>query len=247
MSFYYGITADSVSTLFGSVGTKNASGSSFDLSTYMSIRNGSYKKLVSAYYDETGKDNKLDVSTGTGVDSTKKLMSMESSADALKEAADDLFVSGKDSVFNKVEVKNADGTVSAEYDREAIYKKVDAFVKAYNDMIEEAGEAETESILKRTTSMIRDTEGYEKLLKKVGITIGSDNQLEVDEDDFMKADMSTVKSVFNGVGSLSYSTSANASYINYMADYEASKANTYNSYGSYNYNYNYGNIYNSLG
>ncbi len=251
MSVYFGVTGGNVSSLFSSLNSSNTKTNNtffggVDLSTYSSLKNGSYKKLVNAYYKETGND-KLSVSTGTGVDSAKKLMSIESASDALKDISDELFVTGKDSVFNKVEVENEDGTKKLDYDREAILGKVKDYVSAYNDMIEEAGEAETESILRRATNMVNTTDTYEKLLNKIGIEIGSDNQLKVNEEEFLASNMETVKSVFNGVGSMAYDMSANASYINYTADYEATKANTYNSYGNFSYNFNAGSVYNNWG
>ncbi len=250
MAFYFGMTTDSVSTLFGSLNTSKTNNNSLlggiDFTTYSSLRNGSYKKLVSAYYSETGND-KISLNTGTGTDSAKKLMSLESSAESLKDISDELFTNGKDSVFNKVEIKDKDGNTTVDYDKEAIYKKVNEYVEAYNDMIEEAGEAETESILKRAKNMVTTTALNEKLLNKVGITIGSDNKLKIDEDEFKNSNMETVKSLFSGVGSLAYNMSTNAAYIDYTANYEATKANTYNAFGGYSYNFNAGSIYNNFG
>ena len=51
--------------------------------------------------------------------------------------------------------------------------------------------------------------------------------------------MSRVKEVFNGVGSLGYQISNRVSRVDYAIQREASKANTYNQYGTYSNNYNY--------
>jgi len=241
MSTFYGITEAGASTLFGSTSSLTSStssaSSSSPLLTYMSIRNGSYAKLTKAYYAKTD-DNELSINTSQ--DTNKTLMGIESSADSLKDIADELFTNGKDSLFNKTDE-------NGKPDVDAIYKKVHEFVEAYNDLLEEAGESNTNSILRTTTNMINTTETYESLFKKVGITIGENNKLSVDEDAFKASNMTTVKSIFNGRNSLAYATSASASYISYNADYQASKANTYNSYGGFSYNYSSGTIYNSLG
>ena len=72
------------------------------------------------------------------------------------------------------------------------------------------------------------TKGNESLLNSVGISIDSKtNKLSIDETAFKKADMSVAKSLFNGAGSYGYQVSAKASMINYYAQNEALKANTY--------------------
>ena len=57
--------------------------------------------------------------------------------------------------------------------------------------------------------------------------------------------MNQVKSTFNTSGSYGYQISAQASMIDYYAQNEASKANTYNRNGMFTYNYNTGDIYSS--
>lgn len=251
MSNYFGISSSGVSSLFSSLNSGSSiystgsSASESPLSTYMSIRNGSYSKLLKAYYSETGNKSAIK-STSTSIDSTKTLAAIESTSDALKDISDELFTGGKNSVFNKVTTTGDDGTKTESYNTDAIYKKVNAFVNAYNDFLEEAGKSNTTDILRRTKSIIGITNTYGKVLNKAGVTIGKDNKLSIDEETFKKADMTTVKNIFNGRSSLAYSISANASYINYTAQYQASKANTYTSYGNYSYNYSAGNIFNSF-
>ena len=86
--------------------------------------------------------------------------------------------------------------------------------------------------------MVSNTKQNENLLKSVGITIGSDNKLKVDEDTFKKADMTSVKSLFKGQGSFATSTSGKAASIYSSAVSQISKLNTTNTYttdGGYNY------------
>lgn len=212
------------------------------LSDYASIKNGSYGKLMKAYFSQnTSKEvsslaNKtVDKRTNsTSVDTTKKLAKMQSTTDELKESADALLATGSKSVFK-------DGAVT-----EDAYKAVSAFVNDYNAVLSASDEVSSSSILTRTASLVKATESNEGLLAKVGITIGEDNSLSIDKDTFMKADVSTVKSLFNGSGSYAYRVSAQASLINFAADNEAAKANTYNFNGSYSNNYTQGSIFNSF-
>lgn len=236
MSFYYGISSDSVSSLFGTSASSGSSGSI--LSDYYSIKNGSYKKLLNAYYSIDDNNKQSSSSTSTSNDSTKLLATIESSTDALKKTADELIKSGNKSVFNKKE----DG----EYDKEAILKKVKEFVEDYNEVIETTNDSNTKSIASTSAAMITLTKTNSSLLAKVGIGLESDGKLSINEEVFNKSHMSTVKSIFNGTGSFGYQISAKASMLNYYADHEASKANTYTNGGTYSYNYSSGDILNKL-
>ena len=163
----------------------------------------------------------------------------------MKGASDALLDKTKKSVFNKVTTTDAKGNTTTDYDKDAIYKKVSAFVDSYNNLLKKSEDSNTNGILNAVSSMVRTTDSNEKLLSKVGITVGVDNKLSIDEDTFKKADMSLVKSLFNGNGSYGYQVSAKASLADYYAEREASKGNTYGNTGTYTYNYNTGEIYNT--
>lgn len=233
------------SFLFNSLSTSN-SGSSLGnlnfLSDYASIKNGSYGKLMKAYFSETASDEVSSIakkstaktSSATSEDNTKTLAKVQNSSDALKESADALLAKGEDSVFSEDEVTDK------------AYKAVSAFVEDYNAVLNAADDANSTSILNKTLGMVTATEANESLLSKVGITIGKDNSLSIDKDTFMKADAVTVNGLFNTTGGYAYRISAQSSLINFAADNEAAKANTYDFTGAYSNNYSAGNIFNSL-
>ena len=94
--------------------------------------------------------------------------------------------------------------------------------------------------------MINGTSKYASALSKIGITIDSDNyQLSIDKDKFKSADMNQVKSLFNGSGSFACNVKSQASMIEYRAQSEASKANTYGSGGRYSSAYQSGSVWDS--
>ena len=230
------------SYLFSSLGSSTgSSGANLNfLSDYASIKNGSYFKLMKAYYGETGKADELiksskNNSTATSKDSSESLASIQKSTDALKESADALLEKGSKSVFQEGE----DGV-----DTDAVYKAVNNFVKDYNSVISSTEESNTKAIATRSANLINSTTAYSKQLGKIGITVNDDFTLSLNEETFKKADMNSVESLFSGAGSYGYKTSAQASLINFAADTEASRANTYNYNGTYN-TYNSGNIFNS--
>lgn len=232
------------SFLFGSFGSSSgssASGLNF-LSDYAAIKNGSYGKLMKAYYTkDAGKEitslaqsKKISANASTAADDTKTLAEVQSTTDSLKESADTLLASGKNSLFKDGEINDK------------LYNAVSKFVDDYNSVLKASDSVNSSSILNRIQNLTSGTSANKNLLEKVGITINKDNTLSLDKDTFMKADFNTVKNVFNGNSSYGYRVSVQASFISYAADNAASKANTYTSNGTYGNAYNSGNIFNSF-
>lgn len=250
MATISGYDSNSIQTLFSSLNTGKTSGMSdllgINYADYASIRSGSYFKLLKNYYAETGeKDTTKKTSTATAKDSTKALARVEESAEKLKESADTLLKKGTDSVFTKTKQTDKDGKTTYDYDKDKIYKAVKSFVDDYNAVQKEAEDSKVKGVKTNADSMTRATKVNAKLLGELGITMDSDNKLSIDEKTFKEADMEKVKSLFQTTGSYGYQISAKASMVDYYAQNEASKSNTYNGSGMYTYNYNTGEIYSS--
>lgn len=227
------------------------SASSFSLSDYALIKNGSYGKLMKAYYSQgsegsakNGAVNKL--VSGSSTDKASTVTSLKSSSDKLAGAAADLVATGKNSLFNEKDIttkdENGAETTAKGYDRDAIYKKVSEFVDAYNSVLTAAGKSDNSRVLNTGANMVTMTAANEDMLAKVGIKIGEDNRLSVDEKAFKEADMSSVKTMFNGVTSYAYNVQTKASFINMYAKEDASKMS-----GLYAQNALYNNAYSSSG
>lgn len=215
---------------------------------YATIRSGSYFKLLNAYYSKTDTSDEVKsvLSTSTSKDDTKTLARIESAAGEMKKSAEALLTSGSKSVFEKVTTKDEDGVTKTDYDTDAIYKAVKSFVDDYNEVLDQTEDSNTTSILRAAKKMVNYTSANERLLNKIGITIGKDNQLEIDEKTFKKADMNTVKELFGTRGSYGYQIDVQASLMESYAKSEAAKSNTYGRNGVYTYNYNTGELYNSV-
>jgi len=231
------------SYLFSSLNTSsknNVGGNSF-LIDYAMIKNGSYGKLMKAYYAESASDevksvannSKVNSSSATSSDDTKTIAKVKSATDELKESADKLLEKGPKSVF-------------AQDDMEKVYSAVNDFVKDYNAVLDTMDDVNSTSILSRARNMVQNTEATADLLNKVGITVNEDNSLSVDKEAFMKADMGSVKNLFNTTGAFAYRTSASSSLMNYAAEQEADKAATYTNSGSYGNTYSAGSLFDSL-
>jgi hypothetical protein len=251
------------SYLFSSLSTSSSSstsGLSSLLSDYASIKNGSYGKLMKAYYSSNASNEvksvassstaskTYDTTTGSlSKSETKAYTEVQSTSDNLKDSADTLLATGTKSLFNKKDIttKDENGLESTEkgYDKDAIYSAVSSFVKDYNSVVNAADSVDDTSISNRVTNMESTTSSNSKSLEQLGITINKDNTLSIDKDTFMAADMDKAKTLFNGAGSYAYSVSASASMINYNADYALSKSATYTTNGSYSSTFSTGNLY----
>lgn len=130
------------------------------------------------------------------------------------------------------------------YDTDKIYKAVKSFADDYNSMLDTAGKSSTNRIFRSAGSIKNETSYNEKALKEIGITVDEKTgRLSVDETTFKGADTEKVKSLFNGTGSYAYSVATKAAMTESYAKSEAAKSNTYTKNGTYNYNYNSGNIF----
>lgn len=263
-------TGSSISSLFSSLNAQSTGGTSsiYDsLSEYSSVKNGSYFKLAKQYYrtvasedtgstkatntnsyidsikenatEGTSKTDKSDAkkSTSTSSEKTSTLASIRSAADSMTKAADALNKTGSSSPFAKT---------GSEYDKEKILSSVNDFVKSYNSLIDTASRSSVSAIKNAASSMTNNTAINARSLAKIGITVGEDNKLSIDEETFNKADMNDAKALFSGNGSYGYQTNVSAMMVDSYATQEASKSNTYGADGGYTYNYNSGDLFTQM-
>lgn len=240
-----------ISYLFSNMSSGNSSGSLGNLnflSDYASIKNGSYGKLMKAYYAESKSSQVSSIASkktnSISADETKDLQSMQSATDALKDSAD-VLLSRAMFVQKDVTTTAEDGTKTTKkaYDTEAIYSAVSQLVEDYNSVLKASDKINSEGILRKTTNMAASVVANESMLSRVGISVGEDSTLKIDKETFMKADMSSVKSLFNGNGSLAYRLSAQSSLINFATTNEINRSNTYNANGAYTNTYASGDLF----
>lgn len=179
-----------ISTLFNSLNKDNAFGS-FNLSDYASLKNGSYKKLVKSYYAEQKKTPDTDKVSSNKNDKTQNvdktgMSQMKVQADSLKTAVAAL---GKDDLW-----KQTDG----KYDMDKITNAVKSFVNGYNAAISQADKVKSKEIAQDVKFMDSMTSTMSKALSKIGITVGFDGKMSLDEDSLKKANVSNIKSLFTG-------------------------------------------------
>ena len=179
-------------------GRNNSSSGSTILSDYAAIKNGSYKKLAKKYYVSdsvmTEKEAKAE---------NKKLGLLQTGADSLSSS---LRALGKESLFSKKKISTKDETTGVtsekeDYDWKAITGAVKSFIDDYNDTIGDAADSNLIGVLRNAMHMTSSVKANSKLLSEVGITIGKENKLELDEDKLKNANISTLKTLFTGTNS----------------------------------------------
>ncbi len=219
-------------------------GGSNMLGDYSMIKSGTYKKLLTAYYktqDDSNDDSKKSsaatnrktssiTSSNADTKETSKLLAAKSDAEGLKSAANKL---GDRSLYRSTG-KDEEG--NAVYDRDKIKKNVKEFVSAYNSYLDSSSSVNSTKILNKSLGTVKQTSASKNMLKEIGITIGSDNKLVLDEKKLSEAKMSTLSSLFTGAGSYGYEIGQKASETYRLANsatYSANNRTSYNYGGSY--------------
>ena len=235
-----GINNNLASSFFTNLyGSSNSSNSTLNfLGDYASIKNGSYKKLLKAYYKIGSSNNQSSSSdkTSDSKDATKKMQATKLATSELTKSAKALM---DDSLFAKSKaVKNEQtGEVTYDYDRTKIEAAVKDFVSNYNAVIEDAGNADSNSILTKGVILTGATKANTNMLAKAGITIGKDNKLVLDEEKLKTADVTDIKTLFHDKYSYGSTVERNSSAMYYSA---SSSINSYaRKYGSRGVNYDY--------
>ena len=196
--------------------------SSFNFSDYNSIRSGSYKKLVQSYYGkdkaesksskaektEDKKTTKIDYKDTTGLSKMKKESdALASSVEALDKA--DLWT-----------------LKDGKYDMDKIADAVKSFVKEYNDTVSQSSKVTNSDVSKQISNMESMTNIMSKKLTAVGITVGADGKLTVNEDKLKSANEKDLKELFDGKNTYAsqiqkYANDASKAAVNGASTYSA--------------------------
>ena len=190
---------DITSMLGNSNTNSNNSLGSFNFSDYAAIKNGSYGKLVKSYYGGTDKANyEAKAVSAKSSDSAKTKASTEVDKTGLtqiKKDADELRASAE--ALNSDDLwKAADGKT----DTAKISSAVKDFADKYNKVIDQSSKISSREVSQDVKFMTGMTDTFSKVLGKIGISVGEDGKLSVDDEKLKNADKATVKSLFDGSG-----------------------------------------------
>lgn len=214
--------ADTYSSLLSGASSSSTSDSGMNslLTDYASIKNGSYGKMMKAYYKKAVAEE-----TEGSDKSTKTASKKETQKDAAVASA------------AKAAYKDAEKLSSTDFsaeDMDGAYKAVSSFIDSYNSLVKSASKSSNESIQKQAEHLTNAMYNNFKLFGNIGITLNSDRTLSISKDSFKKANIGTVKALFSGAGSFADKVSSKASQIyRYASDGESVTAKSYTRTGSY--------------
>lgn len=178
--------------------------SSFNFTDLAAIKNGTYKKLVqkqlanSKNTDETTTNKKKYTKTDIAAETSNKI---KSSVDSLKKSVDAL--------NNKDLWKQTNGA----YDTDKITKAIKDFASSYNGVVDQVEDSTSTAVASSARWMNSLSNTMKTSLEKVGVKLGDDNKLTVDEEALAKADMKAVKTMFSGAYSYANQTAEKASSV----------------------------------
>ena len=192
------------SSLLGGGGSAGGAGGSTLLTDYASIKNGSYGKMMKAYYAKQKAEEEAESSDSVNSKS-KKTKDAASSSAARK--------------FYETASKMS-GLDYSEDNMDELYDKVSAFVKDYNSMMTSASKSKNSAVKAQADALNDYTYQNHKLFAKIGITMNSDRTLSIDEDTFKKVNertgatnIPTLTTLFKGVNSFADKAADRASRI----------------------------------
>ena len=245
MAGVYGFS--SYGSLFG--GRSSAMYSIYsNLAEYASVRSGAYAKAAKAYYAKVATSDTKAVNSSEKSESSSGILtgrqaafantalsSVKTNASELNDSAKKLTAAVKDSLFSK------EG-----YYKDSVYKAVSDFVGKYNNTISSVKGTDNVAVNSAANSMTRMTGVMRNSLSEVGISVGTDGRLSVDEEAFKNADESKVKNLFNGSSSYAGVISDSASRIASQASNQFANigGSFYGSSGSYYNDFTGGLFYN---
>lgn len=175
------------SFLFGN-SSNTTTGNTFSLSDYAMIKNGTYKKLMKAYYADTDNSFVKSVakSKAASQDNNVEIKKLQETSKALSESAEALYgEKGRD--------------LYTEDKRDDLLKAVSGFVKDYNSTVDAVGSSDNAKVVRIGNSMAGNAVANYKLLSSIGIRVGTDSKLTLDEDTLKKAKLSSIQSVFQAL------------------------------------------------
>lgn len=119
--------------------------------------------------------------------------------------------------------------------KDNIFDAFNTFIKDYNDLMKNALESVNSNVIHQADYLRNLVNSNKSALDRMGVTIGGDNTLSIDEDKFKAADMNNVKDLFSGAYSFSEKMTDRINQIyKYATQGESLENQTYTSQGSYN-------------
>lgn len=119
-------------------------------------------------------------------------------------------------------------------DKDKLVSNVKSFVEDYNSVVDSLQNSESVDALKKGVYMTNTAKAYSSALGKIGLKVGSDNKITLNEDTLKSADTNAVKSLLGGSYSFTSKAADRANQISKAAGLKAQVVN-YNQEGKLDY------------
>lgn len=211
-----------------------------NLSQLHSVRTGTYSKALKSYYGRNNQTtamqkNKTLNKYNYGMYALENgLSSVSKESTELSAAAKKLTNTGRDGLFASHENYNAD----------AAYQAASDFVTNYNETLDAVNRLSNVSVSSAAGSMARMTGVMTGSLDEIGITVGKDGRMSINEEAFKNAGFDKVKSMLGTNGSFARIIGSSAQRLGSAAEQQSRQAGLagsgiYGRYGSYFGNYGF--------
>lgn len=209
------------------------------LSQLSTVKSGSYYKALRSYYGKVGQTTAAQRNTAVNNRNSigaygrnEALTSVSKESSELSAAAKKLTAGGKDGLFADKD----------KYDADAAYKAVSDLVTNYNETLDAVNKAGNSMVSNTAGSMTRITGVLNRSLSGVGISVGNDGKMSINEDEFKNAGYDKVKSTLGSKGSFASVVDSNAQRLSSVAEQQNRQTSLrstglYNRYGSYSGSY----------
>lgn len=213
ISINVGNSSQDYSYLFQGLSSSSSSSNLNFLSDYASIKNGSYGKLMKAYYSSdqsysTSSSGKTSSTSGSGI--LEKVLEAKKNPKVSKEVkeANENLTAGLSNMKSSVSALQNSKTYTASENGVSAADKVASalkdFVSDYNDVVKASKDSTLTNKTAYVANMMNATDANEDKLKEIGITINYDGTLYFNEDKFKTTDISKVQDLFSSSDIMSY-------------------------------------------
>lgn len=165
---------------------KTAAANNADLQALMKladeVRSPAYRKQMKDLFSSSDNKNSSSAVNKGEIGTVSSELALAEASDNLKKAASSV------SAMGTKDFENGDAVVSS----------VKKFTEAYNGTIDAMSKSDSVDALSEGLRMTDTVKMHAKSLKRIGITIGSDNKLSVNEEALKKADKNVLKSLLTG-------------------------------------------------
>lgn len=193
-------------SLFGGSGSMNF------FSDYASIRNGSYRRLLRAYYGTNNNSSTTSTARKTNTSNVlDQILEERKNPNVSKETseANSNLTSAVPTLTNAVKALQNDTTYTASEDgktsaQDKVVSALKTYVAEYNDVVSAAKKSTLSNKTSHIASMMKSTTANADKLKEIGITINANGTLNFIEGQAKHADISKVQDLFSSKNIVSY-------------------------------------------